>query len=104
MTGEKGFTDINAAVAEFRNTENAYLVDVRTSEEQAEGVIPGCIRLPLNELAEAEAVMPDKDAKVFVYCLSGARAARAVTMLQVMGYENTVSIGGIENYTGEKER
>lgn len=36
---------------------------------------------------------------LFVYCLSGARAGRAVAFLQKTGYE-AVNIGGISNYKG----
>lgn len=94
--------DINSGVRAFRNEKNAYLLDVRTEDEYAQGFIPGSINLPLQRIAEAENLMNDKTKKVFVYCLSGARAQRAVGMLRVMGYENVENIGGISAYREEE--
>ncbi|MBR4163908.1 MAG: rhodanese-like domain-containing protein, partial [Solobacterium sp.] len=44
----------------------------------------------------------NKDKKIYVYCLSGMRASRAVKQLRNMGYTNVKNIGGINSYKGKK--
>ena len=101
LSGKK---DINAYINEYNeNPESIYLLDVRADDEYLEKHIPGSIHLPLSDLAEAEYELEDKNKTVYVYCRSGQRAGRAVTMLKVMGFENAVNIGGIENYKGKTE-
>jgi len=72
------------------------LLDVRTSEEYAEGHIAGATLIPVQELAERLAEVPH-DKQVYVYCHSGKRSARASTLLAEKGYTNIENIvGGIE--------
>ncbi len=82
----------------LENKENAVLIDVRGTEEFAAGHIPGSINIPLNTVANAD--IP-KGKILFVYCKSGKRSARACNFLTAQGYE-TINIGGIDDYTGEK--
>lgn len=96
-----GRTNINTEVARCRETEGAVLVDVRSREEYEQGHIPGSIHLDAQELYMADEVLPDLDAPVFLYCLTGARSGRAAAALVEMGYENAVSIGGINAWRGE---
>ena len=96
--------DINKGVADFRNTEGAILVDVRTPQEYREGHIPGSKNVPLQQLDKISAVTDNKDAPMFVYCYSGARSRQATAMLQHMGYANVNNIGGIAAYQGKVER
>ena len=44
---------ILSGVAEFRQTENAFLLDVRTPQEYREGHIPGSRNLPLQAIENA---------------------------------------------------
>ena len=96
--------DINKGVADFRNTEGAILVDVRTPQEYREGHIPGSKNVPLQQLDKISAVTDNKDAPMFVYCYSGARSRQATAILQHMGYANVNNIGGIAAYQGKVER
>ena len=96
--------DINKGVANFRNTEGAILVDVRTPQEYWEGHIPGSKNVPLQQLDKISSVTENKDAPLFVYCHSGARSRQATAMLQHMGYANVNNIGGIAAYQGKVER
>ena len=96
--------DINKGVANFRNTEGAILVDVRTPQEYWEGHIPGSKNVPLQQLDKISSVTEHKDALLFVYCHSGARSRQATAMLQHMGYANVNNIGGIAAYQGKVER
>ena len=96
--------DINKGVADFRNTEGAILVDVRTPQEYREGHIPGSENVPLQQLDKISSVTENKDTPMFVYCYSGARSRQATAILLHMGYANVNNIGGIAAYQGKVER
>lgn len=96
--------DINAGVAEYYETANAVLLDVRTRQEYGEGHIFGSKNIPLQEIGQAGRMIPKKDTPIFVHCLSGARSRQAVNQLGQMGYTNVKNIGGISSYRGKVER
>ncbi|OPZ88247.1 MAG: Thiosulfate sulfurtransferase PspE precursor [bacterium ADurb.Bin429] len=78
------------------------LVDVRTPEEYAEKRIPGSILLPDYELeALAPALLPKKDATIFVYCRSGRRSREAALKLLALGYTHVYDLGGIISWPYE---
>ena len=78
------------------------LLDVRTREEYAQAHIPGAKPIPVDELAgRASAELPDKQVPVYVYCHSGARAARAAGLLAGMGYTDVFHFGGIIDWPYE---
>ncbi len=97
--------EINAGVEEYRSLEHAKLVDVRNDFEYKGGHIPGSENLALSLIVkEVEDVYPDKAAPMYLYCQSGARSSRAAKLLDLMGYETVVDLGGIADYTGPKEQ
>ena len=96
--------DIDQGAKDFQETPGAVLLDVRTAQEYREGHISGGKNVPLQELERVTAVVPEKDAPLFVYCHSGARSSQAVRLLARMGYTNLKNIGGIAAYTGKVER
>ncbi len=96
-------SDINEGIKEYSETDGALLLDVRTPQEYKMGHIPGSQNIPLQEIRRVNAVAPDKDAPLFVYCQSGARSRQAVGELQRMGYLHVKNIGGISAYTGKVE-
>jgi molybdopterin/thiamine biosynthesis adenylyltransferase/rhodanese-related sulfurtransferase len=68
------------------------LVDVREKDEVRQGFIPGAVFLPRGFLEmQAEQKLPDKDAKLIVYCAGGTRSAFASQVLQQLGYKNVES-------------
>ncbi len=95
--------DINKGVEEFRATEGAVLLDVRTPGEYREGHIPGSKSVPLQTLDKIEEIIENKATSIFVHCLSGARSRQATAILQQMGYSNVKNIGGISAYRGKVE-
>jgi len=95
--------DINEGVRRFAQQEGAVLLDVRTRQEYGAGHIPGSINLPLQQLEDAQDILPAKEAPVYVYCLSGGRSRQAASLLRDMGYENVSNIGGISSYRGKLE-
>ncbi len=95
MLFKRNIIDINAGIEEYKNTENAILVDVREEDEYKESYIVESINLPLSILDSAENVLKDKSQPVFVYCRSGNRSGKAEIRLKEMGYANVKNIGGI---------
>ena len=68
------------------------LVDVREKDETRQGFIPGAVFLPRGFLEmQAEQKLPDKNAKLIVYCAGGTRSAFAAKVLQDMGYTQVES-------------
>jgi phage shock protein E len=76
--------------------EDVLLVDVRTLPEYMQRHIAGSVHLPLDDIRHKhDAVLPDKTKAIIVYCLSGARSARAASELAALGYANIADMGGI---------
>ncbi len=72
------------------------LVDVRTQAEYDAQHISGAVLIPDSEIsAQAEAELPDKSARILVYCRSGRRSALAVQTMISMGYTQIYDFGGI---------
>ena len=85
---------------EIMDSRDVTLVDVRTPGEFSQGFIKGAMLLPLDRLAiDSAKKLPDKDAEIFVYCLSGNRSRSAAAMLTRAGYTNVTNIGGIGSWT-----
>ncbi len=92
--------DINEGVDLCRQTPGAELVDVREADEYAAGHVPGAVNVPLSAI---DGITLPKETPLFVYCLRGSRAKKAVEQLVRMGYKNVQSIGGISQYKGPVE-
>jgi molybdopterin/thiamine biosynthesis adenylyltransferase/rhodanese-related sulfurtransferase len=68
------------------------LVDVREKDEVRAGFIPGAISIPRGFLEmQAEQRLPDKSAKIIVYCAGGIRSAFAAKALAELGYTDVES-------------
>lgn len=96
--------DINQGVTQYKATNGAILLDVRTREEYKEGHISGSKNIPLQSLNEITTFVNKKETPLFVHCLSGGRSRSATEMLKQMGYTNVTDIGGIADYNGKIER
>ena len=101
--------DINEKLEDARMVRNKVLVDVRTPEEYAEGHVPGAINIEdvlcgRGNEEYIESVLPDKEARVYMYCESGSRSGIASAFLKQMGYARAENIGGFENYEGPVEK
>ena len=68
------------------------LVDVREKDEVRAGFIPGAVSIPRGFLEmQAEQRLPDKSAKIVVYCAGGIRSAFAAKALTELGYTDVES-------------
>jgi rhodanese-related sulfurtransferase len=76
------------------------LIDVREDNEWQAGHAATAIHISLWTLSgKIGTVVPDKSARIVLYCLGGARSAMAAATLQKMGYTNVFSLtGGFKNY------
>ena len=82
--------------------ESVIVVDVRTKEEYEAGHIPGALLIP-NETIEntPPEELPDKSAKILIYCRSGNRSYQASLKLLEMGYDFIYDFGGINTWPYE---
>ncbi|MDR1542598.1 MAG: rhodanese-like domain-containing protein [Clostridiales bacterium] len=72
------------------------LIDVRTQNEYNENRIDGAVLIPDYEIKErAFEAIPDKKARILIYCRSGRRSAIAAKELADMGYTDVYDFGGI---------
>ena len=98
---------MDEAMALMESEEGYIILDVRRADEYADGHIPDAVNLP-NEIigeddAAVEAVLPDKEQLILVYCRSGNRSKQASQKLADMGYVNIKEFGGIMSWPGEIE-
>ncbi len=95
------YKKINAEEAKaIIDSEDVIILDVRTQEEYDSGHIENAVLLPVTEIADkAEEILPDKDAKILIYCRSGNRSATASKDLIRMGYTNVYDFGGINSWS-----
>ena len=74
------------------------LVDVRTPDEYALGTIPGAINIPLDNLRERLADIPENK-PVYLFCGVGLRGYLASNILKSKGYPDVRNlIGGLKTY------
>lgn len=97
---ERKRIDINEGLKRYRSHTHALLVDVREEDEFEAGHAEGSVNLPLSRIEDAQNVLKDKEAQLFVYCRSGNRSAKACMILNGSGWK-AENIGGILDYTGE---
>jgi len=75
--------------------EKLHLVDVREESEWARGHLPGAVWMGKGIIErDVEQMIPDKNAKIVLYCGGGFRSALAADDLQKMGYTNVISMDG----------
>jgi len=72
------------------------IIDVRESDEWAQGHLPGAKHVPRSYLeSRIEGVVPDRSQRVVLYCASGNRSALAAhTLSNDLGYEQVASMTG----------
>lgn len=84
--------------------EEHIILDVREQDEFDEGHISGAILIPYTEIdRKAEAMLPDKDKQILVYCRSGRRSKIAAESLAALGYTDIKEFGGITDWPYEVE-
>lgn len=72
--------------------QGAFLVDVRTPAEFAEGSVNGAVNIPLGTVEEELTQFKDKE-KIVVFCKSGNRSSQAKAILEQNGFQNVINGG-----------
>jgi len=87
--------EVSPAEAARQQAEGALLIDVRESEEFAQGHALDAVHLSRGVLEmRIEQIVPDPTAPILCYCGGGFRSALAADNLQKMGYTNIASVAG----------
>lgn len=73
----------------------AYLVDVRTPEEFAQGSIEGAINIPLDEVQNRVMEFKDKE-NLVIFCRTGNRSSQAIEILKKNGIYNATNGTNVE--------
>lgn len=79
--------------------EGAFLVDVRTPGEFADGHVKGSVNIPLDTVPAQISKFRNKK-NIIVFCRSGARSGQAKNILQQNGIQNVVN-GGAWDYVNQ---
>lgn len=80
-------------------SENAIVIDVRTTQEFQSGHIKGAINIPYEVIGrKIKQVTEKKDQEVILYCRSGRRSGIALKTLTKLGYANAKNVGGYEAF------
>ena len=74
----------------------AFLVDVRTPGEFAQGNVKGSVNIPLDTITSQLAKLANKD-NIIVFCRSGNRSSQAKSILARNGITNVLDGGTWQN-------
>lgn len=87
---------INLNAVEFQEkSTNGILIDVRTSEEIAEGKIAGSLELDyFLPSFQSKVDELSKDEEIYIYCAVGARSREAAEMLIQQGFTKVYHLSG----------
>ena len=79
----------------------ARILDVRTPQETARGIIPGATLIPVQEIEQRWKEIPKDGKAILVYCAGGERSASACEFLSRQGYDNLHNLaGGFTSWSG----
>ena len=76
--------------------DGAFLVDVRTPGEFAEGNVKGSVNIPLDQVQNQLAKFKAKE-NIVVFCRSGNRSGQAKSILEQNGFNNVTNGGTWQN-------
>jgi rhodanese-related sulfurtransferase len=81
------------------------LLDVRTPQETAQGIIPGAVLIPVQDLESRFRELPKDGRRTLVYCAGGQRSAAACEFLSTQGYEGLYNLaGGFMSWNGPRAK
>jgi rhodanese-related sulfurtransferase len=96
--------DVYANLNDGDDTNDPYILSVRSATHYAIGHIPGAENIPWREIAESAnlATLPT-DQQIVVYCYTGHTGGVATTCLQAMGYDAVNLKFGIMSWTRDAD-
>lgn len=99
----ESFTVSPSIFKEKMAAENGTILDVRTPEEVAEGIIPNAVTININDADfETQLNKLDKSKPVYVYCKAGGRSSKATDIMMKNGFSLVYNLdGGIDAWVEE---
>lgn len=90
---------------ELMNDENTVILDVRTPEEEVEGMVPGSVLINVMDPSFPTKVEElDKSKAYLVYCRSGGRSATACKHMANTGFDKLYNLeGGIKAWNSAND-
>ncbi|VAW45439.1 hypothetical protein MNBD_GAMMA04-1664 [hydrothermal vent metagenome] len=90
-----GFKSVSTDEATRLFNDDAFLLDVRASNEYKEGFIGNAKNVSVSDLKDQMNVLPkNKEQSILVYCLSGIRSSKAASALVKAGHTNVFNLSG----------
>lgn len=89
---------------QLQTDKNAVILDVRTADEVAEGIVPNALHIDifLGQGFIDHVQQLDANKNYYVYCKAGGRSAQACAIMNQLGFKNTYNlIGGFSQWQGE---
>ena len=88
----------------INNDPNGIIIDVRTPQEEVEGIIENAININIMDKDFPKKITGlEKGKNYYVFCRSGGRSASACEFMEENGYSNTFNlIGGINAWNNLK--
>ncbi len=80
-----------------RDPEKTFLLDIRTEDECALGMLPGAVNIPLDNIRQRLQEIP-RDKPAYIYCGVGLRGYVAARILKQYGYDVYNLSGGLKVY------
>jgi len=94
---------VNEFADGFENDDNAIIIDVRTPEEENEGLIPNSTNMNvMGQSFPAKIMDLDKSKNYYVYCRSGGRSVSACRFMEKNGLTTYNLLGGIQAWNQYK--
>lgn len=95
LSRTRGSSGVDTLVAtQMANQQHAVFVDVRSTEEYAQGHIAQARNVPLDQIEGRAASVLPKNKPLIVVCANGRAAGRAAAQLQSKGFQNVVTLNG----------
>lgn len=80
---------------------NVCIIDVRTPQETAAGIVHGALLIPMDEVVERRDEIPNDGRPVLIYCAAGGRSAAVCDHLAKEGFEALHNlVGGFSAWPG----
>lgn len=94
----------NEWTKQLNEAADSVIIDVRTADEVAEGMIPEALHIDIFKgqgfIDEINAL--DTSKSYFVYCKSGGRSGQACAVMSQLGFKHTYNlVGGFMEWQGE---
>ena len=86
-------------VTQLAESVDVPLIDVRETHEFAGGHVPGAVNIPMSEVGDRLAELPEVAFNVI--CHLGGRSARVVQALEARGFDATNVDGGTDEWIAQ---